>query len=102
MERLKKLEPDFRAVEEEAKASREAVTKPRHSRSSVLPDNCIYAICGPLWPRCRGKAEQPPPFLGRYRVSLAGKGGMTALDNVKAFLGRYTRSEVKPGSAGKS
>ena len=58
----------------------------------VLPDNCIYVICGPLRPRCRGKAEQPRPFLGRYRVSLAGKGGMTALDNVKAFLGRDTRS----------
>ncbi len=33
VERLKKLEPEFSAVEEEAKASREAVTKPRHSRS---------------------------------------------------------------------
>lgn len=33
VERLKELEPDFRAVEEEAKASRKAVTKPRYSRS---------------------------------------------------------------------
>ena len=34
VERLKKLEPEFRAVEEQAKASRKAVTKPRYSRST--------------------------------------------------------------------
>ena len=34
VERLKKLEPEFRAVEEKAKASREAVTRPRYSRST--------------------------------------------------------------------
>ena len=34
VERLKRLEPEFRAVEEKAKASREAVTKPRYSRST--------------------------------------------------------------------
>ena len=33
VERLKKLEPDFRAVKEEAKASRKAVARPRYPRS---------------------------------------------------------------------
>lgn len=33
VERLKKLEPDFRAVKEEAKANRKAVAKPRYPRS---------------------------------------------------------------------
>ena len=33
VERLKKLEPEFRAVEEKAKASRKAVIRPRYSRS---------------------------------------------------------------------
>ena len=37
--RLKKLEPDFRTVEEEAKANRKAITKPRRPRSAASRAN---------------------------------------------------------------
>ena len=37
VERLKKLEPDFRAVKEDAKNARKAVARPRNPRATATP-----------------------------------------------------------------